>query len=83
MARGWESKSVEAQQDEAAGRATPANPHRTREEIDRLRERETLRLSLQSVVQQLERSHDPLHRAMLEKALADLERKLQSLGNNS
>jgi hypothetical protein len=80
MARGWESKSVEAQQDEAAGRTTPANPHLTREEIDRFRERETLRLSLQSVVQQLERSHDPRHRAMLEQALADLERKLQSLG---
>jgi hypothetical protein len=83
MARGWESKSVEAQQDEAAGRTTSANPHLTREEIDQLRERETLRLSRQSVVQQLERSHDPRHRAMLERAIADLDRKLQSLGSNS
>jgi hypothetical protein len=81
MARGWESKSVEAQQDEAAGGTAPTNPHRTREEIDQLRERETLRLSLQSVAQQLERSRDPRHRAMLEKALADLEGKLQSLGD--
>jgi hypothetical protein len=81
MARGWESKSVEAQQDEAAGRTTPANPRLTREEADRFRERETLRLSLQSVVQQIERSRDPRHRAMIEKALADLESKLQSLGN--
>jgi hypothetical protein len=81
MARGWESKSVEAQQDEAAGKMTTSNPHLTREEIDHVRERETLRLSLQSVVQQLERSHDPRHRALLEKALADLERKLQSLGD--
>jgi hypothetical protein len=81
MARGWESKSVEAQQDEAAGKTTPANPHLTREQADRLRERETLRLSLQSVVQQLERSHDPRHRALLERALADLKRKLQSLGD--
>jgi hypothetical protein len=80
MARGWESKSVEAQQDEASGRTTPANPRLTREEADRLRERETLRLSLQSVVQQLERSHDPRHRAMLEQALADLQRKIQALG---
>jgi hypothetical protein len=81
MARGWESKSVEAQQDEAAARTTRSNPHLTREEIDRLREQETLRLSLQSVAQQLERSHDPRHRAMLEKAFADLERKLRSLGH--
>jgi hypothetical protein len=79
MARGWESKSVEAQQDEAAGRTTPANPHLTREEADRLRERETLRLSLQSVVQQLERSHAPRHRALLEQALADLERRISEL----
>jgi hypothetical protein len=81
MARGWESKSVEAQQDEAAGRTTPDNPHLTREEIGQMRERETLRLSLQSVTQQLERSRDPRHRALLEKALADLQSKLQSLGD--
>ena len=79
MARGWESKSVEAQQDEAAGRTTPESPHLTREEADRLRERETLRLSLQSVVQQLQRSRDPRHRAMLEQALADLQRKIHAL----
>ncbi len=80
MARGWESKAVEAQQDEAAGRTTPEKPPLTREEADRLREKETLRLALQNVFQQLERSHDPRHRAMLEQALADLERKLQALG---
>jgi hypothetical protein len=79
MARGWESKSVEAQQDQAVDRTMPENPHLTREEADRLRGRETLRLSLQSVVQQLERSQDSRHRAMLEQALADLQRKLESL----
>ena len=51
-----------------------------REEAERLREREALRLSLQSVVQRLQRSQDPRHRAMLEEALADLQRKLESLG---
>jgi hypothetical protein len=80
MARGWESKSVEAQQAEATARTTPENPPLTREQADRLRETETLRLSLQSVVQQLERSHNPRHRAMLEQALADLQRKIQALG---
>jgi hypothetical protein len=80
MARGWESKSVEAQQDEAAGRTTPEKPRLTPEEAERLREREALRLSLQSVVQRLQRSQDPRHRAMLEEALADLQRKLESLG---
>ena len=80
MARGWESKSVEAQQDDAAGRTTPEKPHLTREDADRLRERETLRLSLQNVNQQLARSQNPRRRAMLEQALTDLERKIQAFG---
>jgi hypothetical protein len=79
MARGWESKSVEAQQDEASSRTTSGKPRLTREEAGRLREKENLRLSLQNVVQQLARSHAARHRAMLEKALADLERKIQEL----
>jgi hypothetical protein len=80
MARGWESKSVEAQQDEAAERTTSEKPRLTGEEAARFRETESLRLSLKSVVQQLERSHDSRHRAMLEHALADLERKIRELG---
>jgi len=80
MARGWESKSVEAQQDEAAARTTSEKPHLTREAAARLRETENLRLSLRRVAQQLEHSHDARHRAMLERALADLERKIQELG---
>ncbi|MFZ0135602.1 MAG: hypothetical protein WAK89_00970 [Candidatus Sulfotelmatobacter sp.] len=79
MARGWESKSVEAQQDEAAARGTPEKPRLTREAADRLREQENLRLSLRRVLQQLERSRNPHHRAMLEQARADLERKLRQL----
>jgi len=76
MARGWESKSVEAQQDEAATKTSPENPRLTREEAARRRASENLRLSLQSVVRQLESAHDERHRAMLEQALADLNRKL-------
>jgi len=80
MARGWESKSVEAQQDEAAARSTPAKPRLTGEAAARLRERENLRLSLQRVLQQLTQSRNPRHHAMLEQARGDLERKLQDLG---
>ncbi|MFZ0297655.1 MAG: hypothetical protein WAM13_04845 [Candidatus Sulfotelmatobacter sp.] len=79
MARGWESKSVEAQQDEAAARSTPEKPRLTREAVDRLREQENLRLSLRRVLQQLENSRNPHHRAMLEQARSDLERKLREL----
>jgi hypothetical protein len=80
MARGWESKSVEAQQDEAASKNTPEKPRLTREAAGRLREQENLRLSLRRVLQQLENSHNPHHRAMLEQARSDLERKMQELG---
>lgn len=79
MARGWESKSVEAQQDEAAERSASQKPRLTREEADRQREKESLRLSLQRVIRQLERSNNPRHRTMLEHALADLQHKIQDL----
>jgi len=80
MARGWESKSVEAQQDEAAARSTPEKPRLTKEAAARLREVESLRLSLQNVVHQLDRSQNARHRAMLEQARSHLERKIQELG---
>lgn len=77
MARGWESKSVEAQQDEAAGRSASEKPRLTREAAARLREKESFRLSLRRVVQQLEQSQNAHHRTMLEQARADLERKIR------
>jgi hypothetical protein len=81
MARGWESKSVEAQQDEAATRTTPEKPRLTMESAAQLRDKENLRLALQSVLQQIDRSRDPRHRALLECALADLQRKIETLGS--
>lgn len=82
MARGWESKSVEAQQDEAAARAAPEKPRLTREAADRLREKESLRLALRSVLQQLERSHDSRHRSLLESARGDLQRQIEELNSS-
>jgi hypothetical protein len=79
MARGWESKSVEAQQDEAATRNISEKPRLTREAAAQLRERESLRLSLQRVIRRLEENLNPQHRAMLEDARADLERKIREL----
>ncbi len=81
MARGWESKSVEAQQDEAASRQSSEKPRLTREAASRLREKENLRLSLQSITELLERAHDPRHRASLERALLDLRAKMARAEN--
>jgi hypothetical protein len=79
MARGWESKSVEAQQEDAATSAVNKKPRLTREAADRVREKEKLRLALESVSQQLEHARDARHRIMLEAARRDLQRKMNEI----
>lgn len=78
MARGWESKSVEAQQEEAAQNRTSAKPHLTREEADRARDIANLRLTLNRVIEQLAISTNPRYRAMLDLARNDLERQIEA-----
>ena len=78
MARGWESKSIEAQQD-AANAAKPRGPAITREEAARRAERETLMLARTRALSDLQRACAPAHRAMLEQAIADLDRRLAAL----
>jgi hypothetical protein len=79
MARGWESKSVEAQQAEATESSGKKRARRTPVEAAREREREGLRLMRERVRHQLESSQNPRHRQMLESSLAELERKLKEL----
>ncbi len=79
MARGWESKSVEAQQDEATQESAKPRVKLTPEAAARSREREGLRLDRQRIVQQLENAKNPRHRELLSKTLADLDRKLSRL----
>jgi len=81
MARGWESKSVEAQQDEAAARSTTERPCLTREAADQQRKKESLRLALQNVMQQLANGPDARHRTLLENARADLLRRIAQFGS--
>jgi hypothetical protein len=76
MARGWESKSVEAQQAEAIEKPGKPRAKLTPEAAARSRERENLRLARQRVVQQLEQSGNPRHRKLLEQTLLDLDQKL-------
>jgi IS30 family transposase len=79
MARGWESKSVEAQQEDAASANSSGKPRLTRQEADRIRDKESLRLSLSNIEAQLARSRTALHREMLERAKADLQRRIEKL----
>ena len=76
MARGWESKAVESQQEEAATRKSkPAafNPDDAR----RGAERATLMLARTKALADLQHACAPAHRAMLEQAIADLDRRLE------
>jgi hypothetical protein len=79
MARGWESKSIEAQQQDASRDKTSEKPRLTQEETAIAREAASLRLSLSRVVEQLGHTQNSRHREMLERAKADLERKVESL----
>jgi len=77
MARGWESKSVEAQQEEATAKSSGSGKRKmSAEEAAAVREKESLRLARQRVWQQLEASSNPRHKKVLQDALAALEEKL-------
>jgi hypothetical protein len=79
MARGWESKSVEAQQDEARSASKERGKIRTPEQIAREKQRQGLLLSRSRVQQQLAAAQNSVHRGMLEKALAELDARLADL----
>ena len=78
MARGWESKSVEAQQEEAAG-ATRSKPAVDPAEAARQARRATLMLARTRALSDLQLACAPAHRAMLEQAIADLDRKIEKI----
>jgi len=76
MARGWESKAVEQQQEEASSSKTTRTP-RLAEEIVEERRWQSIELSRQRILQQLQVACNPRHRQMLEAALADLDAQLR------
>ena len=78
MARGWESKAIEAQQDEAARQKT-ARPALTAEQREQAARRRTLELTRSRAVADLERATAPQHRRMLEQAIAAIDEQLASL----
>lgn len=78
MARGWESKSVEAQQDAAQAPRTPGRVV-TREEAARQNERATLMLARTRALADLQHACAAAHKAMLEQAIADLDARLAAL----
>ena len=80
MARGWESKSVEQQQEEATSSTQSRGKQLTPEQIVEQQKHQGLQLSRQRILQQLEVASNPQHRAMLEAALAELDSQLENGG---
>jgi hypothetical protein len=78
VARGWESKSIEAQQDAARAPRTAGAPV-SRQDASRRAERATLMLARTRALADLQAACAPAHRAMLEQAIADLDRRLAEL----
>jgi hypothetical protein len=80
MARGWESKSVESQQDEAQQKpASDGHRQLTPEEQQRARQRQNLELARSNTLKQIEASRDPRYTELLNKTLADLEASIAKL----
>ena len=77
MSRGWESKSVEEQQNQAAAPKPVAADHRVGE-AEQKRRRQALELQRERILS--ERTSSPHRRSALSNALADIEEKLAELG---
>ena len=78
MARGFESKMVEFQQEEAQRRKS-AGVSLTPEEQARTAKRRSLELARARAAADLERATAPAHRRMLEQAIAALDEQLSQL----
>lgn len=80
MARGWESKAVEAQIETAEGtKAKQAKGPLSPAEIALLRKKEGLLLSRTRVLQDLETARNHRYKKILQDALAQLESELAAL----
>jgi hypothetical protein len=81
MSRGWESKDVESQMEEAAAKRSAARQAPVSAETLRIEsERKSLELSRTRVLKDLETTTHPRRRDQLEAALHHLDAKLAALG---
>jgi hypothetical protein len=80
MARGWESKSIEAQIEDKNLTSPNQNPEKpiSHEEAHRMSRRANLQLSRQRILHQLESSTNERYSEMLRHSLAELEGQLSS-----
>ncbi len=77
MARGWESKGIEMQQEEATRRKASQPGHVTDPAV--ARRRQALELARARAVADLARATAAAHRAMLEAALRSIDEDLKQI----
>jgi len=79
MARGWESKSVEAQIEEKE--QTIAQPMKTRtpDQVQHIIEKRTLELARTKVAHELASSQNPRYTQMLQRSLSELDKKIAAI----
>ena len=78
VARGWESKNIEAQQAEREQDTKAATPV-SLEESQRLARRRTLELTRARALADLAAAKSPQHREMLESAVRALDEQLREI----
>ncbi len=80
MAKGWESKAIADQVEEASSKRTGMDKHGVYDTATTIHARgaqlETLRMSRVRTLEQLTRATNPHHRTMLENALQALDAKI-------
>jgi hypothetical protein len=80
MARGWESKSVEAQMEESvAAEPAKSKAQLTPEELLRRKKKADLMLSRSRVVQQLAESTNERYSELMRRTLAALDQQINAL----
>ncbi len=81
MARGWESKSVESQIEDAGSRSSTSGPNEllTAEQRAVWNKLQDLELSRRRVLQDLATARSPIRRTALEQALAFLDQEIRTL----
>jgi hypothetical protein len=84
MARGWESKSAEAQAEMAEARRVAILVNTpTPQQLALIRKKESILLSRVRVETDLKSAQNPRYKELLNKALADLDAQLSTLAGGS
>lgn len=81
MARGWESKAIEAQQAEATEATRKYHAPLSPEQQALQRQLEGLELSRKNLQHKLETATNSRYQKMLSESIADLEQRIQQLSS--